>query len=333
MAKLNWDTTPKDYFMGVSRGVLYLRNADGTYAPGVAWNGIRAVTETPTGGEISKIYADDMVYGSLRTQEGLNGRIEVYDYPTELNECTGWREPIFGTKINLQKRKGFGFCYRTSVNQKDYQIHIIYGVNLNPGENTYKTISDNAEVTVHGFEFFTIPEKYKDSKPASSVVIDSRKQDPGSMEYLEGVLYGTDETSPRLPNLEELIAMSISYEIRDVLVAAMDTIGIWMWDTFYFPDDSITRAVHRESETRVVYGSNQNTNLERPGITYELLTDESNPYPDRTHYRIVTDTIPSQHSSMIDVVEDIPYTTLIDTQPSTDGYVFNIYSTYYKEET
>lgn len=336
MARLNWDALPRDYHMGVSNGVLYLQNFDGTYAPGVAWNGIRAITEIPTGGELSRLFADNMIYGGIRAQEGLSGRIEVYDYPSELSLCNGWKEPTFGLKVNLQHRKSFGLCYRSLINQYDYILHVIYAINLNPGEVTYKTIAEGADAVVHGWDFFTVPAKYRNMYPASSITFDSRKIGRDGMKVFEDVLYGTDTTPPTLPLFEDLVELGIVNEIRPYLVNAIDTVGLWVWDTFRFSDDSIPRAVHRESETRVYYNPPQSQVQKRPGIEYTIIHDEespANPYPDRHHYSVTADTLPYDHASVREVIQEIQNTSLIRIRPSTDGYKFYDYSTYFKEDT
>ena len=61
MSKLVWDATGERYYeTGVKNGVLYVMDTDGTYMDGVAWNGLTAVTESPSGAEVTDLYADDI---------------------------------------------------------------------------------------------------------------------------------------------------------------------------------------------------------------------------------------------------------------------------------
>lgn len=67
MAKLEWDATGQRYYeMGVSRGVLYLQDDTNTYSKGVVWNGLTAVTESPSGAEPTDLWADNIKYATLR---------------------------------------------------------------------------------------------------------------------------------------------------------------------------------------------------------------------------------------------------------------------------
>ena len=68
MSKLVWDKTGERlYETGVDHGVLYPIQAGGLYNKGVAWNGLTAVTESPSGAEASPIYADNIKYLNLRS--------------------------------------------------------------------------------------------------------------------------------------------------------------------------------------------------------------------------------------------------------------------------
>ena len=70
MSKLVWDNTgDRLYETGVKQGVLYPISSSGTYPKGVAWNGLTAVTESPSGAEATALYADDMKYLNLYSAE------------------------------------------------------------------------------------------------------------------------------------------------------------------------------------------------------------------------------------------------------------------------
>ena len=132
MAKLVWDATGERlYETGVKNGVLYTTDKNGDYSKGVAWNGLTAVTESPSGAEATPLYADDIKYLNLTSNEEFGGTIEAYMCPDEFAECDGSASLVPGVKIGQQKRKIFGLSYRTAIgNDVDgydygYKIHLV----------------------------------------------------------------------------------------------------------------------------------------------------------------------------------------------------------------
>ena len=84
MAKIEWDKIGERlYETGVDHGVLYVRGELGTYPTGVAWNGLTAVTESPSGAEATPLYADNIKYLNLFSAEEFGATIEAYTYPEE----------------------------------------------------------------------------------------------------------------------------------------------------------------------------------------------------------------------------------------------------------
>jgi hypothetical protein len=218
MSKIVWDKTGERlYETGVKNGVLYLQT-NGVYDNGVAWNGLTAVTESPSGAEATALYADDMKYLNLYSAEEFGATIEAYTYPDEFAECDGSKELVDGVVIGQQTRKAFGLCYRTVIgNDTDgeahgYKLHIIYGAMASPSEKAYATINDSPEAITFSWEVTTTPVNVTGAKPTASVVIDSTKADPTKLAALEVILYGKDPTTdggndgvaPRLPLPDEL---------------------------------------------------------------------------------------------------------------------------------
>ena len=110
MSKIVWDKTGERFYeTGVDRGVLYVQDDQGNYPNGVAWNGLIGVTESPTGGEATPIYADNIKYLTLFSVEEFEASIEAYTYPEEFEECDGSAELTPGVTIGQQPRKAFGF--------------------------------------------------------------------------------------------------------------------------------------------------------------------------------------------------------------------------------
>lgn len=208
---LVWDATgERMYETGVKKGVLYIQSASGTYPKGVAWNGLTAVTESPSGAEANAIYADDMKYLNLYSAEEFGATVEAYTYPDEFAECDGSAELVPGVVIGQQKRKAFGLCYRTVLgndvlnDEYGYKLHIIYGAMASPSEKAYNTVNDSPEAITFSWEVTTTPVNVAGMKPTASLVIDSTKVDKSKLAALETILYGNETTEPRLPLPDEI---------------------------------------------------------------------------------------------------------------------------------
>lgn len=208
---LVWDQTgERMYETGVSKGVLYPQSSSGTYPLGVAWNGLTAVTESPSGAEATPLYADDIKYLNLMSAEEFAATVEAYMYPDEFAECDGSASLVEGVSVGQQKRKAFGLCYRTTLgndvdgNGHGYKLHIIYGALAAPSEKGYATVNDSPEAITFSWEIKTTPVNVTGLKPTATVTIDSTKVDPTKLAALEKVLYGSDEADPRLPLPDEI---------------------------------------------------------------------------------------------------------------------------------
>lgn len=200
MAKIVWDETGKRlYETGVKQGVLYVQE-NGKYPKGVAWNGLTAVNETPSGAEPTPLYADDIKYLNLMSTEEFGGTIEAYTYPDEFAECNGEAELVPGAVIGQQPRKAFGLCYRTTLGNDTkganhgYKLHLVYGALASVSEKAYSTINDSPEAITFSFEFTTTPVNVTGGNPTAIVTIDSTKVNPEKLAELEKKLYG-DEAS------------------------------------------------------------------------------------------------------------------------------------------
>lgn len=213
MSKLVWDNTGERYYeTGVKNGVLYIPT-EGVYSKGVAWNGLTAVTESPSGAEATALYADDMKYLSLYSAEEFGATIEAYTYPDEFAQCDGSAELAKGVSIGQQTRKTFGLCYRTTVgndtdgNDYGYKLHMIYGCMASPSEKAYATINDSPDAITFSWEVTTTPVSVAGFKPTASITIDSTKADPTKLAALEDILYGKDGepgSEARLPLPDEI---------------------------------------------------------------------------------------------------------------------------------
>lgn len=211
MAKIVWDESGKRlYETGVKNGVLYIQDENGAYNKGVAWNGLTAVTESPSGAEATPLYADDIKYLELFSAEEFGATIEAYTYPEEFEACDGSASLGTGVTIGQQDRKTFGLCYRTVLgndvksNEYGYKLHLIYGAKAAPSEKGYQTINDSPEAITFSWEVTTTPVNVAGFKPTASVTIDSTKIDPEKLKKIEDMLYGEGATNAKLPLPDEL---------------------------------------------------------------------------------------------------------------------------------
>ena len=213
MPKLEWDKSgEKLYETGVKNCALYVFK-DNAYDKGIAWNGITGITESPSGAEASPLYADDIKYLNLISNEDFGATLEAYTYPKEFEECDGTAEISKGVSIGQQNRKTFGLVYKTTLgndvdgNNHGYKIHIIYGCLAAPSEKAYASINDSPEAITFSWELSTTPVEVNGFKPTSTITIDSTKIDAGKLKKLEDKLYGseTGEATLLLPN--EIMAL------------------------------------------------------------------------------------------------------------------------------
>lgn len=227
MAALIWDATGERKFeAGVSKGVLFVMKdtfTDGDtshYNAGVVWNGLTGVTMSPEGAEPTDLWADNIKYGTLRSAETLSGTIEAYTYPEEFRVCDGSATASVGVYVGQQKRKAFGFCYRTEIGNDTssdidagYLLHVIYNCTASPSERAYETINDSPDAMQFSWEFDTTPVNVTGYKPTNEITFDSTKVPAAKMTIIENKLYGTDGesagtgTTSELPDPDDLLAL------------------------------------------------------------------------------------------------------------------------------
>lgn len=215
MAKIVWDQTGTRYFeSGVRQGVLYTQDKNGAYTNGVAWNGLTAVTESPSGADPTDLYADDIKYASMRAAETFGATIEAYTYPEEFAVCDGSVELAPGVMAGQQDRKTFGLSYRTKISNDlsvdGYKLHLIYGATASPSEKSYSTINDSPDANTFSWELTTNPVNVPGHKPTAILTINSLTANADKLAALEAILYGTDgddATDAKLPTPEEVITL------------------------------------------------------------------------------------------------------------------------------
>lgn len=211
MTKLKWDASGEKVFeTGVDQGVLFIPS-DGVYSSGVAWNGLTSVTESPSGAESNKQYADNGVYADLTSAEEFGGTIEAFTFPDEFSQFDGTATPSPGVQVGQQSRKPFGLSYRTLVgndtdgNDHGYKIHLAYGCKAAPSEKQFSTVNDSPEALNFSWTFTTTPVAVTGLKPTALLTIDSTKVDATALASLEAIIYGDGSNDARLPLPDEVI--------------------------------------------------------------------------------------------------------------------------------
>ena len=215
MAKLTWDATGQRlYETGVRNVVLYVKDG-GTYKEGVAWNGVTSIEENPTGAEATPLYANDIKYLNLVSNEEYEASITAYTYPDEFAECDGSAELKTGVRIGQQPRKEFGLCYRTAIGndtegtEHGYKLHLVYGALASPSSKSHSTINNDPEAAEMSWDITTTPVEVTGHRPTSVVEIDSTKVDPLKLAELEKKLYGGDQegSKPTLLSPDQVAAI------------------------------------------------------------------------------------------------------------------------------
>ena len=222
MSRLTWDDTGKRFYeTGTKMGVLYPQSETGTYAKGVAWNGLMSVSESPSGAEPSALYANDSKYLELYSNEEFGFTIGAYTYPEEFAACDGSAELTSksGVYVGQQPRKSFGLAYRTVVGNDvkgsdyGYKLHLVYGAKASPSEKGYSSINDSPEAVEFSWECTTTPINIEGFKPAAHIEIDSTKIAADKLKKIEDTLYGSNaagagsSAEPRLLLPNEIIAI------------------------------------------------------------------------------------------------------------------------------
>ena len=213
MSKLVWDPIgDRTYETGVDRGVVYPQE-NGAYPKGEAWNGLISVTLSPSGAEATPLWANNRKYANMMSAEELGGTIEAYTFPDGFAACNGMADVAPGVRVGQQKRKAFGFTYRTLIGNDTegtahgYKITLVYGALAAPSENASTTINDSPEAKTMSWEFTTTPVDIPGFEPSASFEIDSLTTPADKLKALEDILYGTADEEARLPLPEEVIEL------------------------------------------------------------------------------------------------------------------------------
>lgn len=214
MTKLVFDELGKRFYeTGVSNAVLFVQADDGSYPRGVAWNGITAANESPSGAESNDQYADNIKYLSLTGAEKFEGTIEAFSSPKEFDECDGMATISKGVTAHQQNRKSFGFAFKSIIgndvkgNEYGYKLHLWYGCKAAPSERSHATVNDSPEPQNPSWSITSTPVPIPGKKPASVLTIRSNEVDATKLAKIEEAIYGTESRDAYLPTPQQIIAM------------------------------------------------------------------------------------------------------------------------------
>lgn len=273
MGKLVWhEAKRRKVETGVSKAVVYPNGGNG-----VAWTGITAVSSTPEGAEDTKLYADNKLYANLKSPENFSGSIEAYTSPQEFGVCDGSYSIIPGLNIGQQSRKPFHFCYRTEIyrinsREEAYKIHLIYNATTLPASKQFSTKSDSPDPTKFSWEFKTVPYKVEDYKPFSEIVLDSTSIDPINLSELESILYGTRNDAPYMPTPDVVLNIVNMNRVARMIVDVLSLHKHWNWDEFNFLEDTVPKAIERESLKHVYKNPTPETEYIQPSVAFYLIS-------------------------------------------------------------
>ena len=255
MPLLTWDGTGNRYFeTGVDRGVLYIYNGStGEYDTGYAWNGLTTITETPTGGEATPMYADNVKYLNLLSTEELTGTIEAMTYPDAFAACDGSASIATGVSIGQQTRATFGLSYRTRIGNDikgsdlGYKLHLVYGCLASPSERAFATVNDTPEAITFSWAFTTTPVPVSGYKNTSLITIDSTKIAPANLASLENTLYGGGASGfPLLPSPATVVSLLSATQTSVIATAPTFVAG-----TGVITIPTVTGVTYKRADTNV----------------------------------------------------------------------------------
>ena len=215
MSRMKWDEIGKRFYeTGVSKGVLALMDAAGTYPKAVPWSGLTKVSESPSGAEETKLYADNIKYLGLMSAEDYGATIECLTYPDEFNACDGASSIAKGITVGQQDRAKFAFSYQSKKgndvsSDAGYIIYLIYGAQAKPSNKDHETVNESPAATTLSYEISTTPVEVgvDGIKPTACLKIDSTLVDKTELAAFEKVLYGDETKEPSIPLPSAVLAL------------------------------------------------------------------------------------------------------------------------------
>lgn len=205
--RIEWNKPGERFFeTGVDQGVLYPRAG-----AGVPWNGLVAVNESSSGGELEGLYFDGVKFRDVQASEEFQATLEAFAAPAEFAACDGTKQLAPGLFVTQQPRQSFGLSYRTLIGNDlvgtdyGYKLHIVYNCTAGPSGRNNQTIAGSLSPSTRSWSIETVPPPATNFKPTAHIVLDSTKVDPFGMQQIEALLYGHDGGDARLPSVAEIV--------------------------------------------------------------------------------------------------------------------------------
>lgn len=249
MTAMAWDEPGTHLFeAGIDRGVLYIP-VDETYAVGQAWSGLLGIEESneDTG---TPYFIDGVKYLDVESIGDFRATLRAFSYPPILDSYTGVAARGNGLFVDGQPLRPFHISYRTLLgNDVDgvdlgYKIHIIWNVLAVPQALTHDTLGADFAIAEFGWDLLAKPSQLTALKPTAHLVLDSTEMDPDLLAIFEATLYGTEETSPTLPRLQDFVSAAAVGLVVD------NGDGTWTLTT---PDENVTMVSPTQFEVEVGY--------------------------------------------------------------------------------
>jgi hypothetical protein len=198
VSKLIWDDPSKRPFeYGVDRGVFYPKRGIGH-----AWSGLVSVDETTKDASQSLIYIDGVGYRNHLLIGSFAASVSAMTYPDAFEAYDGYS----GAR-SAQGRREFNFCYRTMTGSGHYKLHLVYNVLATPTDRNNSSINSTVESEAFSWDFTTRPVLISGARATSHFVIDTEQVNPGVVSAIEARLYGTSNSSPDMPTIDNLLAI------------------------------------------------------------------------------------------------------------------------------
>ena len=203
MTILVWDdTSARTYESGVERGVLY--PSDGS---GVPWNGLLQITDSLNGGDRTAYAKEGRTYLQSVAARDYQATVQALSAPKEFSPYIGDLEVLPGFILTRQPRGRFGFSYRTLIADIGYKIHLVYNVTASPTSRSHASTNDTPTPVDLEWRFDAVPVRAMGYRPSAHYIVDSTRIDSVTLSSLEDILYGTDDSDPYLPIIDDLVAL------------------------------------------------------------------------------------------------------------------------------
>lgn len=202
MTRLVWDLpNEKPYEYGVDRGVFYAEDS-----LGFVWNGLIRIVESSVGGEQESYYFDGVKYLDTVTPKNYKAALSAYSSPLVFPPYVGDSPVVPGFILTRQGKRRFGLSYRTFIGTDvGYKIHIIYNILATTQHRNYATITDSGIAQVFSWGIEAVPPVTNRYRPSAHYILDSTKVPPDVLKVIEDILYGTDGSPSRIPDVDELL--------------------------------------------------------------------------------------------------------------------------------